>query len=90
MTGATARTPQGSHLHGSVFPRQNRLAHPTPQKLPDQRARHFIEPKVEAACGFAERSGRRAAIGALDEAEAVVGGTAGTQLAVARKGGVRP
>lgn len=35
-------------------------------------------PKVEAACRFVERTGRRAAIGALDEAEALLDGRAGT------------
>lgn len=38
-------------------------------------------PKVTAACGFVERTGRRAAIGSLEHAEEVVDGTAGTQLA---------
>jgi carbamate kinase len=35
-------------------------------------------PKVDAACRFVERTGRRAAIGALDEAEALLDGRAGT------------
>ena len=46
------------------------------------RARHFapgsMGPKVEAACRFVERTGRAAHIGALDHAEAVVAGRAGT------------
>lgn len=37
-------------------------------------------PKVDAACGFVERTGRRAAIGSLEQAEAVVDGTVGTQI----------
>jgi carbamate kinase len=37
-------------------------------------------PKVEAACRFVERTGGRAAIGAIDQAEAVLAGTAGTQV----------
>jgi carbamate kinase len=37
-------------------------------------------PKVEAACRFVERGGGRAAIGALEDAEGVLAGTAGTQL----------
>jgi carbamate kinase len=37
-------------------------------------------PKVEAACRFAEATGRRAAIGALDEAPQIVRGEAGTQV----------
>ena len=37
-----------------------------------------MAPKVAAACGFAERTGRIAAIGALDQAEAILAGQAGT------------
>jgi len=37
-----------------------------------------MAPKVEAACDFVERTGRRAAIGALAEIEAIVEGRAGT------------
>jgi carbamate kinase len=36
--------------------------------------------KAEAACRFVERTGRRAAIGALEDAAALVAGTAGTQV----------
>ena len=35
-------------------------------------------PKVEAACRFAERTGRMAAIGAIEDAEAILAGNAGT------------
>lgn len=35
-------------------------------------------PKVEAACRFVERTGRKAGIGAIDQAEAILGDTAGT------------
>jgi carbamate kinase len=37
-------------------------------------------PKVEAVCRFVERTGGRGAIGALEEIEAVVAGTSGTQV----------
>ncbi|HXR45527.1 MAG TPA: carbamate kinase [Pseudolysinimonas sp.] len=37
-------------------------------------------PKVDAACRFAEATGGVAAIGALDDAAAVIAGTAGTQV----------
>ena len=37
-------------------------------------------PKAEAACRFVERTGGRAAIGALEDASALVAGTAGTQV----------
>jgi carbamate kinase len=35
-------------------------------------------PKVEAAMAFVEETGRRAAIGSLDEIEQIVAGNAGT------------
>lgn len=38
-------------------------------------------PKVEAACRFVEATGWRAAIGALEDAAAIVRGAAGTQIA---------
>lgn len=37
-------------------------------------------PKVEAACGFVERTGRWAAIGALEDAVAIVEGRRGTRI----------
>jgi len=37
-------------------------------------------PKVEAAIRFVEATGSRAAIGGLDEIEAIVAGDAGTQV----------
>jgi carbamate kinase len=39
-------------------------------------------PKIEAACRFVERTGGRAAIGALEDAEAILAGRAGTQIGV--------
>ena len=39
-------------------------------------------PKVAAACRFAERSGKRAAIGALKDLEAILRGEAGTTVTV--------
>jgi carbamate kinase len=38
-------------------------------------------PKVEAACRFAERTGRMAAIGAIEQAEDILAGAAGTIVA---------
>jgi carbamate kinase len=38
-------------------------------------------PKAEAACRFVERTGRFAAIGALNQAEAILDGSAGTIVA---------
>jgi carbamate kinase len=37
-------------------------------------------PKVAAACRFASMTGKRAAIGALADLEAIIAGTAGTTI----------
>ena len=62
-------------------PEQVKLDRITPADL---RARDFaagsMGPKVEAACRFVESSGQRAAIGALADIEAIVAGTAGTNV----------
>lgn len=64
---------------GSAFARP--LRHATPAQL-----RGFVfdaatmAPKVAAACQVVERTGRRAAIGALSDAERILAGTAGTQV----------
>jgi carbamate kinase len=42
--------------------------------------RGSMGPKVEAACQFVERTGKRAAIGALQDATRVLDGLAGTQI----------
>jgi carbamate kinase len=63
----------------------------TPQARPirqttarELRSRSFLAgsmgPKVEAACRFVEAVGGMAAIGRLDEAEALVDGKAGTTI----------
>jgi carbamate kinase len=39
-----------------------------------------IAPKIEAACRFVEKTGGIAAIGALDQAAAIVRGEAGTRI----------
>ena len=44
-----------------------------------------IGPKVEAACRFAERTGRLAAIGALEDAAAILAGEAGTRVTSVRE-----
>ena len=58
------------------------LGRVTPDKL---RALTFdpgsMAPKVAAACRFAERTGRTAGIGALDQAEAILAGQTGTIVA---------
>ncbi len=51
----------------------------------DLRSMHLpagsMGPKAEAACRFVERTGRRAVIGALEDALALAAGTAGTEIA---------
>jgi carbamate kinase len=62
-------------------PQQRRLDRINPtelQALPF--AAGSMGPKVKAAAQFVERTGRRAAIGGLAEIEAIVDGTAGTQV----------
>jgi carbamate kinase len=62
-------------------PGQRRIDRVTPEDL---RSRPFaagsMGPKVDAACRFVEATGRRAAIGALDEIERIVEGEAGTTV----------
>jgi carbamate kinase len=62
-------------------PQQERLGRVTPAEL---RALSFtagsMGPKVEAVARFVEATGKRGAIGALDSIEAIVDGTAGTQV----------
>jgi carbamate kinase len=51
----------------------------TPQELRGLRfAPGTMAPKVEAACRFVERTGRFAAIGAMEQAPAILAGSAGT------------
>lgn len=57
------------------------IHHATADSLRNERfAEGSMGPKVEAACRFAERTGRRAAIGALDDAALVASSSAGTQV----------
>jgi carbamate kinase len=62
-------------------PGQRRLDRVTTEEL---RAISFpagsMGPKVDAATGFVDASGKRAVIGSLDELEAMVAGTAGTNV----------
>ncbi len=63
------------------LPTQRRLGATTPQALAAQRfAAGSMAPKVLAACQFVQATGRRAAIGALGDIEALVAGWAGTQV----------
>ena len=47
-------------------------------------------PKVEAACRFAEATGKPACIGALGDAAALLGGRTGTRVALDAPAGARP
>jgi carbamate kinase len=62
-------------------PEQRMIGKTTPEEL---RGHDFADgsmgPKVEAACRFAEATGGRAAIGALDDLEGLLDQTSGTQV----------
>jgi len=62
-------------------PEQRALGATTPAQL---RSRDFpggsMGPKVDAVCRFVEATGNRAAIGSLDDLDAIVAGAAGTQV----------
>jgi carbamate kinase len=64
---------------GWQTPQARRMRTVTPEALRSQSfAAGSMGPKVEAACRFVEATGRRAAIGALEEAAELLEGTAGT------------
>jgi carbamate kinase len=66
-------------------PQQRRLTTVTPAELETTRfAAGSMGPKVEAAVRFVERTGRRAAIGALPDIEEIVAGEAGTNVVASR------
>ena len=62
-------------------PDQRAVGATTPEEL---RAQDFpggsMGPKVDAVCRFVEKTGNRAAIGSLDDLDAIVAGEAGTQI----------
>ena len=63
------------------LPTQRALGRVTPEALAEWRfAAGSMGPKVQAAVAFVQATGRRAAIGSLDHIEAMVDGTAGTQV----------
>jgi carbamate kinase len=62
-------------------PEQRKLGRVTPDELRELPfAAGSMGPKVEAAIRFVEATGSRAAIGGLNEIEAIVAGDAGTQV----------
>ncbi len=67
-------------------PGQRKLDRISPEQLSDQQfPAGSMGPKVQAAVRFVTRTGRRAAIGALSDLDAIVAGDAGT-IVVARDG----
>jgi carbamate kinase len=65
-------------------PEQRKLERVTPDELLEQSfAGGSMGPKVQAAIRFVERTGKRAAIGALADIEQIVEGRAGTQIVAA-------
>jgi carbamate kinase len=66
------------------LPTQHAVRDTTPEALEGHAfAAGSMLPKVQAACGFVRATGHRAAIGALDQIEALLAGTAGTQITLA-------
>jgi carbamate kinase len=62
-------------------PEQRRLSQVTPETLASHEfAAGSMGPKVEAAARFVAKTGRRAAIGSLDDITGIVAGTAGTNV----------
>jgi carbamate kinase len=60
-------------------PQQRAIRDATPESLADSRfAEGSMAPKVRAACNFVEQTGAFAAIGSIDDAEALLAGGAGT------------
>ena len=64
-------------------PQQRAIRNATPAELAGgDFAAGSMGPKVRAACWFAERTGGFAAIGAIDDTQALLGGGAGTRVAM--------
>jgi carbamate kinase len=62
-------------------PQQRRLERVTPEELRrSEFAAGSMGPKVDAALRFVDATGKRSAIGSLDQVERIVDGTAGTQV----------
>ncbi len=62
-------------------PRERAVSRTTPSWLRAQRfAGGSMGPKVEAACRFVEATGKRAAIGRLEDLSGLIEGATGTQI----------
>jgi carbamate kinase len=80
----------GVYVHWGT-PEQERLSQVTPEDLAGYRfAAGSMGPKVEAAARFAAKTGRRAAIGALDDIAGIVAGQAGTNVVTRAAAGPGP
>ncbi len=69
------------------LPGQRAVGKVAPQALARELANHAfpagsMAPKVEAACAFVLATGKRAVIGSLNQIEALLAGTAGTQVSM--------
>ena len=76
-------SPPTSHRCSSPGGRRSKrpLRQTTPRQLAGYRFPDgSMGPKVLAACDFVKRTGRRAVIGAIDQVDAMLAGTAGTQV----------
>jgi carbamate kinase len=70
------------YLHWAT-PQQQALSFATPTMLRRQQfAAGSMAPKVKAACNFVEKSGKSAYIGAMEQVQAILQGSAGTQIAL--------
>ena len=70
----------GVYVHWGT-PQQQRLDRVTPEELASQQfAAGSMGPKVKAATRFAAKTGRRAAIGSLEDIAGIVAGNAGTNV----------
>ena len=68
-------------------PTQRVIRRATPDALASMLfAAGSMGPKVDAACRFVRATGKRAAIGALDDLEAIIAGNSGTTIAVDASG----
>jgi carbamate kinase len=69
------------YLHWAT-PQQQALSFATPAMLSGlQFAAGSMAPKIKAACKFVQQSGKPAYIGAMEQVEAILQGSAGTQIA---------
>ena len=77
----TAATDVDAVYVGWGTPQQRKIDQATPAEMRElDFAAGSMGPKVDAACRFVEATGKRAAIGSLDDIEKIVDGAAGTNV----------